>query len=116
MSEDATPRMHATTILMVRTGGRVVIGRYDGMNTAHLKPSNHLVGLALIGTDAPPWSTALVGDSESDIVAADQASVASIGYADKPGKAETLADAGAGAVVSTMDQLAAALTAVSIRN
>ena len=26
MSEDATPRMHATTILMVRKGGRVVIG------------------------------------------------------------------------------------------
>ena len=26
MSEDAAPRMHATTILMVRKGGRVVIG------------------------------------------------------------------------------------------
>ncbi len=26
VSEDATPRMHATTILMVRRGGRVVIG------------------------------------------------------------------------------------------
>ena len=26
MSEDAAPRMHATTILMVRRGGRVVIG------------------------------------------------------------------------------------------
>lgn len=26
MSEDTTPRMHATTILMVRKGGRVVIG------------------------------------------------------------------------------------------
>ena len=26
MTEDASPRMHATTILMVRKGGRVVIG------------------------------------------------------------------------------------------
>jgi ATP-dependent HslUV protease, peptidase subunit HslV len=26
LSEDATPRMHATTILMVRKGGRIVIG------------------------------------------------------------------------------------------
>src|SRR3712207_9218602 len=26
LSEDAAPRMHATTILMVRKGGRVVIG------------------------------------------------------------------------------------------
>ena len=26
MSDDASPRMHATTILMVRKGGRVVIG------------------------------------------------------------------------------------------
>jgi ATP-dependent protease HslVU (ClpYQ) peptidase subunit len=35
VSEDATPRMHATTILMVRKGGRVVIGG-DGLPQAHL--------------------------------------------------------------------------------
>src|SRR5215211_2944273 len=44
-----------------------VIGRYDGMPPRFLKPSNHLVGLALIGMDAAPGRTTLVGDSVSDV-------------------------------------------------
>lgn len=39
-----------------------MIGRYDGMYPVYLKPNSHLV-LALIGLDAPPWTTTLVGDS-----------------------------------------------------
>ena len=45
--------------------------------------------------NAQPLHCTLVGDSVSDIVAARRAGVASVGYANKPGKHEKLRDAGA---------------------
>src|SRR4051812_1733575 len=65
--------------------GRVV-ARYDGMAPSFMKPSNHLIGLALFSTDAPPWSTTLVGDTVPDITASRSIQIATIGYANKPGK------------------------------
>jgi HAD-hyrolase-like protein len=56
----------------------------------YLKPSNHLVGQAMLALDAPPWSTTLVGDSVNDIQAARSAEVHTIGYANKPGKLQAL--------------------------
>jgi phosphoglycolate phosphatase len=53
---------------------------------ALLKPSPHLINKAVRGLDADPAATALVGDSLTDIEAAQSADVASIGYANKPGK------------------------------
>lgn len=91
-----------------------VVGRYDGMPVELLKPSNHLLGLALIGTDSAPWSTTLVGDSTTDIEAARSVPMASIGYANKPGKATALAEAGADTVITTMAELAQVLTTTPV--
>jgi phosphoglycolate phosphatase-like HAD superfamily hydrolase len=51
----------------------------------------------------------MVGDSLSDVLAAQAAGVRCIAYANKPGKAELFARAGADAVITDMYQLAEAL-------
>jgi phosphoglycolate phosphatase-like HAD superfamily hydrolase len=88
-----------------------IIGRYDGMSVDFLKPSNHLLALALIGSDAPPWSTTLVGDSTTDITAARSVPISAIGYANKPDKTHALNTAGADAVIASMAELADAMHA-----
>jgi phosphoglycolate phosphatase len=92
-----------------------VIARYDAMPPQLMKPHPHLIGLAFDSTGAAVESTALVGDTVSDIQAAGARSVRSIGYANKPGKAETLAHAGARAIITSMAELADALVATPIR-
>jgi len=82
-----------------------VIGRYSGMDPGLLKPSKHLIDEALVRIGAPHSSTVLVGDSSSDIEAAHSASIASIGYANKPGKQTELVAAHADAVVNDMATL-----------
>jgi phosphoglycolate phosphatase-like HAD superfamily hydrolase len=86
-----------------------LIGRYDGIDPELMKPNSHLVMLAIIGTDAAPWSTVLVGDSVSDITAARDVPIACIGYANKSGKAENLITSGANAIITDMTALADAL-------
>jgi len=76
-----------------------------------LKPSPHLINEAVHGLDASPVATALVGDSFTDIEAAHHAKVASIGYANKPGKRERMTELGAGAVITSMADLALSLRA-----
>lgn len=73
-----------------------------------LKPSPHLVLRALDALEASPDDALLIGDSPSDIHAARHAALATIGYANKPGKAARLADAGARAVIDDMLTLTAA--------
>ena len=94
----------------LRGGIRLVVAR-----TSHdpglLKPSPHLINEAVRGLDADPSATALVGDSFTDIEAAHTAGVASIGYANKPGKRERMAELRAGAVMTSMADLALALRA-----
>ncbi|MGW3615296.1 HAD family hydrolase, partial [Micromonospora sp. NPDC005163] len=51
----------------------------------------------------------LVGDSTTDIQAAQAAGVGSIGYANKPGKSEALTQVGADAVIRQMTELSTAL-------
>lgn len=86
-----------------------VVGRYDGMDPALLKPNRHLVDLATVGLDTPPEASALVGDSLTDIEAAQAAKVLSIAYANKTGKNRTFIDARATAVIGSMAKLANAL-------
>jgi phosphoglycolate phosphatase-like HAD superfamily hydrolase len=95
-------------------------GLSDGVNlviarTSHdpalLKPSPHLIDEAIRGLDASRASTVLVGDSYTDIEAAHSAGVASIGYANKPGKRERMAQLQAEAVIISMADLALALRA-----
>jgi ribonucleotide monophosphatase NagD (HAD superfamily) len=65
------------------------------MNPALLKPSRHLVDLATVGFETPPMATSLVGDSVTDIEAAQASGIGSIGYANKAGKDRAFVDAGA---------------------
>lgn len=87
-----------------------VAGRRN-WDPALLKPSPHLVQVAAqtLGIDAS--STCLIGDAETDMVAARAAGIVGIGYANRPGKAERLTSAGAVAVTSSMLSVARALGA-----
>ena len=78
---------------------------------ALLKPSPHLIEKAVQALNADPAATALVGDSITDIEGARLAGVASIGYANKTGKYERMTAAQAGAVVTTLADLALRLRA-----
>ena len=96
-------------------GIRLVVAR-TSHNPALLKPSPHLIDQAVLGLDADPAAAALVGDSFTDIEAAHRAEVASIGYANKPGKLERMKQLHAGAVISSMADLALALRAHAAPN
>jgi HAD superfamily hydrolase (TIGR01509 family) len=67
----------------------VTVGRTQP-DPALLKPHPHLILRALDALGSDPATCALVGDSISDIEAARAAGTASIGFANKPGKAERL--------------------------
>ncbi|KFK91565.1 haloacid dehalogenase [Streptomyces sp. JS01] len=75
-----------------------------------MKPSPHplLEAASLLGT--APERTVLIGDSVTDIEAAQAAATRSIGFANKPGKETSLAKAGADEIILSMAELADALT------
>jgi phosphoglycolate phosphatase len=83
---------------------------------ALLKPSPHLIQQAITGLAAPADACVLIGDSTTDVQAARQAGIASIGYANRPGKHAALAEAGAAAVVSSLADLVLALRARPLPN
>jgi beta-phosphoglucomutase-like phosphatase (HAD superfamily) len=91
-----------------------VIGR-DDPNPAHMKPSPYRVRQALQILQGAPAECVLVGDSVSDVTAAHAADLAAIGYANKPGKDECLAKAGADAVITRLADLIEAITAEAVR-
>ena len=91
-------------------GIRLVVAR-TSHDPALLKPSPHLINEAVRGLDAHPAESALVGDSLTDIEAAQRASVASIGYANKLGKLECMTQLRAGAVITSMADLVLSLRA-----
>ncbi|WP_435970370.1 HAD family hydrolase [Streptomyces sp. Qhu_M48] len=76
-----------------------------------MKPSPHPLLEAAATLGVSPQRSALVGDSVTDIEAARAAGTGSIGFANRPGKEEALASAGAGAVVTAMQCIARAFTA-----
>jgi phosphoglycolate phosphatase len=96
-------------------GIRLVVAR-TSHNPALLKPNPHLINEAVRGLDADPADTTLVGDSFTDIEAAHSAHVASIGYANKPGKRERMTELRAGAVITSMADLALSLRAHAARH
>jgi phosphoglycolate phosphatase len=85
-----------------------IIGRTSA-DAELLKPSPHLLLRALVALDASHDEALLVGDSPSDIDAGNRASVATIGFANKPGKHERLAAAGANLIIDDLTLLAAAV-------
>jgi phosphoglycolate phosphatase len=83
---------------------------------ALLKPSPRLIEQAITGLDAPAAECALVGDTTTDIQATTSAGIASIGYANKPGKHAALTAAGATAVIDSLADLVLPLRARPLRN
>jgi phosphoglycolate phosphatase len=78
---------------------------------ALLKPSPHFISQAITGLRASPAECVLIGDSATDIQAANRAGIASIGYANRPGKQTSLTAAGATAVVTSLADLVLPLRA-----
>jgi HAD superfamily hydrolase (TIGR01662 family) len=104
----------AVNAYLERHGLRDSIALVTGRSSADpalLKPSPHLLDEAVHGLDADNARSALVGDSVTDIEAAHSAGIASIGYANKPGKREDMTQAGANAVVISMVDVALSLRA-----
>jgi phosphoglycolate phosphatase len=82
---------------------------------ALLKPSPHLIDKAVQALNADPAATALVGDSITDIEGSRLAGIDSIGYANKPGEYKRMAAAHAGAVITSLADLALRLRARPLR-
>jgi phosphoglycolate phosphatase len=79
-----------------------------------LKPCPHFLQQAITASKAEPATCTLVGDQITDIDAARQAGTHSIGYANKPGKVQSLADAGA--IITSLAALTLALRAHPLPN
>jgi HAD superfamily hydrolase (TIGR01509 family) len=93
-----------------RLAGHVspVIGRaYAEPN--RMKPNPEPILQAVRALGVPPGRCVLVGDSLSDIEGARAAGVAVVGYANRPAKADAFRLAGAGAVVTSMGEIAGVL-------
>jgi HAD superfamily hydrolase (TIGR01549 family) len=71
-----------------------------------LKPNPHLIEKAVESLGASPQSTALVGDSLTDVEGAKSAGISSIGYANKRGKYEQMRAIDANAVIPSLAELA----------
>ncbi|WP_158441125.1 HAD family hydrolase [Kribbella steppae] len=85
----------------------------DPVHVDRMKPSPFLLERAagVLGVD--PAQTVLIGDQISDVKAAIAARAGSVGFANKPGKSNDLAAAGADAVVEDMNDLAVAVAEAS---
>jgi phosphoglycolate phosphatase-like HAD superfamily hydrolase len=87
-----------------------VIGR-DDADPERMKPSPYRVREAVGVLGAEGEQSAFVGDSPADVLAGLLAGVPVIGFANKPGKAQALAQAGARAVTSQLSEISTALRA-----
>ncbi|GAA1562481.1 HAD family hydrolase [Kribbella sancticallisti] len=74
-----------------------------------MKPSPYLIKNAARALSVHTGACVFIGDQTSDMEAGRAAGALTIGYANKPGKADALALAGADVVIETMTELAAAI-------
>jgi phosphoglycolate phosphatase len=81
----------------------------DPFDPTLMKPSPHLIENATRALAVRTAACIFIGDQTSDIEAGRTAGAHTIGYANKPGKADALAVAGAEAVTTTMVEVARAL-------
>jgi phosphoglycolate phosphatase len=87
---------------------RAIVAR-DDHDPDRMKPDPYRVRAAVGMLDADNSECALVGDTTADVFAGLLAGVPVIGYANKPGKAEDLADVQAAAVTADLAEISAAL-------
>ncbi|MEU2289628.1 HAD family hydrolase [Streptomyces bacillaris] len=85
-----------------------VIGRYPNHPNL-MKPSPFSLRRAAKELEVSASACTLIGDSATDIEAAARAGSMAIGFANKPGKAATLAEAGGGVIITSMITVAEAL-------
>lgn len=85
-----------------------VVGR-PKLNPTLMKPSPHPLLLATAALHVAPERSVLVGDSVTDVEAADAARMEVIGFANKAPKRTSLPAAGADVVITSMEVLANAL-------
>ena len=83
----------------------------DPSDPALMKPSPHLVEKAAQALAVEPDACTLIGDQTTDVQAARAIGASSIGYANKPGKADDLTAAGADAVIAHIAELTQAVQA-----
>ncbi|MFI7098440.1 HAD family hydrolase [Streptomyces sp. NPDC050161] len=83
-------------------------GRVSGQPKS-MKPSPRLLSAAVGAAETKPGDCIFVGDAVRDVEAAHAAGMQAIGYANKPGKDAALAEAGAVAVIASMDDLVRAV-------
>jgi phosphoglycolate phosphatase len=81
----------------------------DASNPALMKPHPYLIEQAAQALVTTPVRCTLIGDQTTDIRAAKSIGAASVGYANKPGKADDLTAAGADAVITQISQLTEAI-------
>ncbi|MFF0389367.1 HAD family hydrolase [Kitasatospora sp. NPDC004615] len=84
-----------------------VFGRTPG-DPSSMKPSPRLLLEAMETASSKPTQCIFIGDAVRDVEAGDAAGVATIGYANKPGKYAKLAAAGAVFIVDSMELIAKA--------
>ncbi|MEU7177264.1 MULTISPECIES: HAD family hydrolase [Streptomyces] len=91
--------------------GRLVAGQFGRVSgePKSMKPSPRLLTAAMRAAHAKPGTCIFVGDAVRDVEAAHAAGMEAIGYANKPGKDAALTNAGAVAVVTSMEDLARAV-------
>ncbi|MFB7669768.1 HAD family hydrolase [Kitasatospora sp. NPDC056138] len=85
-----------------------VFGRAPG-DPSSMKPNPRLLLEAMDAAGSKPEECIFIGDAARDVEAGDAAGVATIGYANKPGKDARLAAAGAVVIVDSMQVIADAL-------
>ncbi|TDW18583.1 HAD family hydrolase [Kribbella kalugense] len=81
----------------------------DPSDPTLMKPNPHLIENAAKALGIRTSACVFIGDQTSDMEAGRAAGTLTIGYANKPGKADALSIAGADAVVQSMTELVAAI-------
>ena len=89
-----------------------IAGR-DNPDPALMKPSPYRVRTAVGDPRAEPKDCLFIGDTVTDVLAGFPGAVAVIGHANKPGKDQALAEAGARVVARDLAAITAALRASS---
>lgn len=102
----------AVTIYLTRAGLSDSVTFIQGRNPADptlMKPDPHLIEQTIKTLAIQPSACVFIGDQVTDIKAGQAAGIRTVGYANKPGKAEALKDIGADIVLTTMFELAEAI-------
>ncbi|MFK4084012.1 HAD family hydrolase [Kribbella sp. NPDC020789] len=102
----------AVTEYLANAGLTDSIAHVEGRNPSDpmlMKPAPHLIEKAIAALGTVGSACVFIGDQTTDMEAGKAAGVSTIGYANKPGKADALAAAGADVVLTTMSALAKAI-------